>query len=138
MLTRVPESTDFRYESTENHLKVLILKGFYGSGRRSRKFESCHLDQKREGESLDFPSLFLVRAAFSKLLCEANASSHTPPEDRQARLSGAGRGYHGAKRSYLVTSTTQGRPFGRPFCVWRGDRLKLRSRRRRKQVCLQT
>ena len=33
------------------------------------------------------------------------ASSHSPPEARQARLSGVGRGYHGAKRSYLVTST---------------------------------
>ncbi len=33
------------------------------------------------------------------------ASSHTPPEDRQARLSDVGRGYHGAKRCYLVTST---------------------------------
>ena len=40
-----------------------------------------------------------------KMVCEANASSHTPPEDRQACLSGAERGYHGAKRSYLVTST---------------------------------
>ena len=33
------ESIDFRYESIENHPKVLILQGFYGSGRRSRKFE---------------------------------------------------------------------------------------------------
>ena len=42
------ESIDFRYKSTENHPKVLILQGFYGSGRRSRGFESRHLDQKRK------------------------------------------------------------------------------------------
>ena len=44
------KSTDFRYESIENHPKVLILQGFYGSGRRSRKFESCHLDQIKKSE----------------------------------------------------------------------------------------
>ena len=36
------------------------------------------------------------------------ASSHTPTEDRQARLSGVWRGYHEAKRCYLVTSTKIG------------------------------
>ena len=34
------KSTDFRYESIENHPKVLILQGFYGSGPRGRGFES--------------------------------------------------------------------------------------------------
>ena len=44
------ESTDFRYKSTKNHPKALILQGFYGSGRRSRKFESCHLDHRSKNE----------------------------------------------------------------------------------------
>ena len=48
----------------------------------------------------------LVEVTFSIMVVQSTtASSHSPPEDRQARLSGAGRGYHGAKRSYLVTST---------------------------------
>ena len=42
------ESTDFRYESIENHPKVLILQGFYGSGTGGREFESRHFDQKEK------------------------------------------------------------------------------------------
>ena len=39
------ESTDFRYKSTKNHPKALILQGFYGSGARGRGFKSHHFDQ---------------------------------------------------------------------------------------------
>ena len=49
------ESTDFRYKSTKNHPKALIIQGFYGSGRRGRKFESCHLDQNRLWEQSQGP-----------------------------------------------------------------------------------
>ena len=52
---RAPESSDFRYKSIKNHSKTLILQGFYGSGRRSRKFESCHLDQNRLWEQSQSP-----------------------------------------------------------------------------------
>ena len=45
------------------------------------------------------------------------ASSHTPPEDRGARLPGAGRGYHEAKRSYLVTSTKKERQKSKNSCL---------------------
>ena len=41
------ESTDFRYESIENHPKVLILQCFYGSGTGGREFESRHFDQQK-------------------------------------------------------------------------------------------
>ena len=49
------ESIDFRYESIENHPKVLILQGFYGSGTGGREFESRHFDhEKGQGLSLSF------------------------------------------------------------------------------------
>ena len=41
------ESIDFRYESIENHPKVLILQGFYGSGTGGREFESRHFDHMK-------------------------------------------------------------------------------------------
>ena len=59
------ESTDFRYKSTKNHPKALILQGFYGSGRRSRKFESCHLDhfgsEKRFSEPFSLTATRFLR-----------------------------------------------------------------------------
>ena len=103
---RAPESSDFRLKSIKNHAKALILQGFYGSGRRGRKFESCHLDHKSKQRGIASLFAFIVGYSSSAwLLLRNNASSHIPPEDLQARLQGAGRGYHGAKRSYLVTST---------------------------------
>jgi len=41
------------------------------------------------------------------MICEANAGSHLPLEDRQARLSGAERANLRAMREYPVTSTTK-------------------------------
>ena len=76
------------------------------SGRRGRKFESCHLDHKSKKRGTASLFAFIVGYSSSAwLLLRNNSSSHIPPEDLQARLQGAGRGYHGAKRSYLVTST---------------------------------
>ena len=46
---RAHESSDFRLKSIENHPKALILQGFYGSGPRGRRFESCHSDQRNKG-----------------------------------------------------------------------------------------
>ena len=56
---RAHESSDFRLKSIENHPKTLILQGFYGSGRGSRKFESCHLDQNQNGKAC-LPILILI------------------------------------------------------------------------------
>ena len=56
---RAHESSDFRLKSTENQPKVLILQDFYGSGRRGRKFESCHLDQNQKRKAR--PSFFDFR-----------------------------------------------------------------------------
>ena len=49
VLDRAPESIKFGLKSIKKHAKTLILQGFLRSGRRSRKFESCHLDQKAKG-----------------------------------------------------------------------------------------
>ena len=47
VLVRAPESIKFGLKSIKNHSKALILQGFYGLGRRCRRFESCHSDQNR-------------------------------------------------------------------------------------------
>ena len=76
------ESTDFRYKSTENHPKVLILQGFYGSGTGGREFESRHFDQqKREMHRI---SLF----CWFKLMDERSlqAASNLPPLTSSVRL----------------------------------------------------
>ena len=76
-------------------------------------FESCHLDQEREGESSDTPSLFCLCVACSMLVCEANASSHSPLGDRGACSPGAERAnsrrrrvpcHHFAPRAFFLNS----------------------------------
>ena len=81
--------------------------------RRARESRSeaklpCHSDQKapRNGSSVPW-GFFDWRVNSAWLLPRNNASSYTLPEDLQARLQGAGRGYHEAKRSYLVTPTNR-------------------------------
>ena len=128
---RAHESSDFRLKSTENQPKVLILQDFYGSGRRGRKFESCHLDHKSKKRGT--APLFAFKVGYSSsawLLLRNNASSHIQPEDLQARLQGAGRGYHGAKRSYLVTSTKE-----KHFLFWKCFFLCLCLRRKYTLTC---
>ena len=76
------------------------------SGRRSRKFESCHLDHKAKRNGSSVPFSFSIGAFIWLGCCLATtASSHFPLVDRQARLSGEERGNHGVKGSYLVIST---------------------------------
>ena len=62
---------------------------------------------KKTRERLCLSLVFFGRGACANMFCEAKASSHTSLEDRQACLAGEERGYHGAKRSYLVTSTRE-------------------------------
>ena len=45
VLERAPESIKFGLKSIKKHAKALILQGFYGLGRRCRRFEPCHSDQ---------------------------------------------------------------------------------------------
>ena len=59
------ESTDFRYKSTKNHPKALIIQGFYGSGTGGREFESRHFDQKY-GESIALPIFLFVVSRLDK------------------------------------------------------------------------
>ena len=47
VLTKAPESTDFGLKSTKKASKVGKKITDYDSGRRSRKFESCHLDHMK-------------------------------------------------------------------------------------------
>ena len=49
--------------------------------------------------------LYAWGGAAADMICEANAGSHLPLEDRQARLSGAERANLRAMREYPVTST---------------------------------
>ena len=99
------ESIDFRYESIENHPKVLILHGFYGSGTGGREFESRHFDQKAKEEHLLFLGFFDgmtatmnsadVRRAYGGLACarmtkrtdypDASGSSESRHFDQQKR-----------------------------------------------------
>ena len=59
------ESTDFRYKSTKNHPKALIIQGFYGSGTGGREFESRYFDQKY-GESIALPIFLFVVSRLDK------------------------------------------------------------------------
>ncbi len=74
------------------------------SGRRSRRFESCHLDQKREHPTWGAPFFARDGAACLVIACN-DAGSHTPPEDWGACTPGAGRAYLRAPREYPVIST---------------------------------
>ena len=105
VLTRASESTVFGLKSTIKSTKVVKKRWRICSGRRSRKFESCHLDHKEKTALVAVFSLCLCVALSSLVVAWNNASSHSPLEDRQARLSGEERVNHGAKRSHLVTST---------------------------------
>ena len=101
---RAHESSDFRLKSIENHSKTLILQSFYGSGRRSRKFESCHLDINKRTLN-ECPFIYAESVIFDLGCCIATtASSHSPLEDRQARLSDEERANLRASREYLVTN----------------------------------
>ena len=75
-----------------------------GLGPRCRRFESCHSDQKKNERSYPL-ILFLFDVSSQTCFAKQNAGSHPPLEDRQARLSGKERGYHGAERSYPVIPT---------------------------------
>ncbi len=56
------ESIVFGHESPEKPPKSRKKLSSYASGRRSRKFESCHLDQKSKGNGLSVLFAFLVEA----------------------------------------------------------------------------
>ena len=77
---------------------------------RDVEVASSNLVTSTKKHRRDFiPAVFFITVLIFQT-CSARhcASSHTPSEVRQARLSGAGRGYHGAKRSYLVTLIVSG------------------------------
>ena len=58
VFARAPESTVFGLKSTEKSRKSLKNQVCNSSGRRSRKFESCHLDQNRLWELFSKPFFF--------------------------------------------------------------------------------
>ncbi len=60
--------------------------------RRSRKFESCHLDHKEKTVLVAVFSLWLCVVFSPWLLPCNNAGSVSPPGDRRACTAGAGRG----------------------------------------------
>ena len=80
VLTRAPESSDFRLKSIKNHSTPLILQGFYGLGRRCRRFESCHSDQK-SAENEAFCPTFGCFFAYNRLL---STTSENSPDSRKA------------------------------------------------------
>ena len=61
VLERAHESSDFRLKSIKNHSKTLILQGILRLGRRCRRFESCHSDQKGSEIHISEPFLCLLR-----------------------------------------------------------------------------
>ena len=63
VLTRALESIAFGHESPENPPKSMKKLSSYASGRRSRKFESCHLDQKSKGSKCS-PLIFACAYVF--------------------------------------------------------------------------
>ena len=79
------------HPNTISYRGVAQLGRALRSGRRSRKFESCHLDHKEKVPISGTFSLCLCVAFSPWLLLCNNASSVSPPGDLQARLQGAGR-----------------------------------------------
>jgi len=77
--TRASESTVFGLKNTKKSTKVVKKRWRICSGRRSRKFESCHLDQNQKRKArpsfFDFQLKFIdlnfakVRTAYLLLLC---------------------------------------------------------------------
>ena len=91
VLTRASESIVFGLKSIKKSTKVVKKQWRICSGRRSRKFESCHLDQKgRTAHVAVLPFCLCVAFSAWLLLCN-NASSVSPPGDRRACTAGAGR-----------------------------------------------
>ena len=94
MFTRASESTDFGLKSPEKPCKLSKKSVYISLGRRCRRFESCHSDQKRENSPC---GCFLFFAWFvgSVLFCVAKCRF-------------AYRRYHVAQRSYPVIPTIKG------------------------------
>ena len=81
-------------------------------------YEHSHHKSKKRGTA----PLFAFKVGYSSsawLLLRNNASSHIPPEDLQACLQGAGRGYHGAAWSSLSPRPKRSTSFfgSASFCV---------------------
>ena len=94
VLTRASESTVFGLKSTKKSTKVVKKRWRICSGRRSRKFESCHLDHKKQASLAD--ACFLCHGCVVELGCEAT----------QVRLPRAGRVELARKLQAAVTSPT--------------------------------
>ena len=125
------ESIDFRYKSTENHPKVLILQGFYGSGRRSRKFESCHLDQKIKAEHL-LPFDFCLCRCFEIVIFTPELQSSTIERYAWSATAACGRWRERDKGKNKENRNRQG---ASRLCFWPNEDVEVASRIRWFESC---